>query len=145
MTNIILKKPDKKFGDVEYYNTFSISDILKIDPTTVRNYFQKGYFRGIKIGQNWYINRGDLEFFIINGKLKTRKEMSFQDYKIAETDFLTRIEGNIKKAKEQIEKYQKVRSPYMTANLLKRYEELKQILENCKENKMTKKDYDTFI
>lgn len=145
MTNIILKKPDKKFGDVEYYNTFSIADILKIDPTTVRNYFQKGYFNGIKIGHNWFVTRGDLEFFIINGKAKTRREMSFQDYKIAESNFLTRIEDNIKKAKEQIEKYREVRSPQVTANLVRRYEELKQALEEYKKNKMTQKEYDTFI
>lgn len=145
MTNIILKKPDKKFGDVEYYNTFSIADILKIDPTTVRNYFCKGYFQGIKIGHNWYVTREDLEFFIINGKLKTRREMSFQDYKTAESGFLSRIEVNIKKAKKQIEKSRKVRSPLVTENLVRRYEELKKALEEYKKNKMTKEDYETLI
>ncbi|MBA7519050.1 hypothetical protein ES705_11124 [subsurface metagenome] len=145
MTDIITKDPDKKFGDVEYYGTLSVADILEIDPTTVRNYFQKGYFRGVKIGQNWYINKGDLEFFIINGKLKIRKDMSFQDYKIAESNFLTRIEDNVRKAKKQIEKYREVRSPHITANLIRRYEELQLALEEYRKNKMTQKDYDTFI
>lgn len=145
MANVILKKPDRKIGNIEYYDVSSVSNILKIDPITVRSYIKKDYIRGIKIGANWYISGENLEFFIINGKLKTRKDMSFQDYKTAEADFLTRLETNIKKAKKQIEKYRKVRTAYQTANLIRRYEELKQALEEYKKNKMTQKEYDTFI
>ncbi|MBA7544084.1 hypothetical protein ES705_36430 [subsurface metagenome] len=145
MVNVILKKPDRKIGNLDYYGVSSVSDILKIDPITVRSYIKKDYIRGIKIGANWYISGENLEFFIINGKLKTRKDMPFQDYKVAESDFLARLESNIKKAKKQIEKYQKVRSPLVTENLVRRYEEFKQALEEYKKDKMTQKDYDTLI
>jgi len=145
MANITLKKPDRKIGNINYYGVSSVSDILKIDPITVRSYIKKDYIRGIKIGANWYISGENLEFFIINGKLKTRKDMSFQDYKVAEADFLTRLEANIKKAKRQIEKYRKVRTAYETANLIRKYEELKQALEEYQKNKMTQKDFDTLI
>ncbi|MBA7563762.1 DNA-binding protein [Candidatus Atribacteria bacterium 1244-E10-H5-B2] len=145
MVNVILKKPDRKVGNIDYYGVSSVSDILKVDPITVRSYIKKDYVRGIKIGHNWYISGENLEFFIINGKLKTRKDMSFQDYKTAEANFLTKLEANIRKAKKQIEKYRKVRSPLITENLMRRYEELKQALEEYKKNKMSQKDYDTFV
>jgi len=145
MANVILKKPDRKIGNIDYYDVSSVSNILKVDPITVRSYIKRDYIRGIKIGASWYISGENLEFFIINGKLKARKDMSFQDYKIAEEGFLARLEANIKKAKKQIEKYRKVRTAYQTANLLKKYEELKQALEEYQKNKMTQKDFDTFI
>lgn len=145
MVNVMLKKPDRKIGNIDYYGVSSVSDILKIDPITVRSYIKKDYIRGIKIGANWYISGENLEYFIINGKLKTRKDMSFQDYKVAEENFLARLESNIKKAKKQIEKYRKVRSPLVTANLVRRYEELKQAVEEYKKNKVSQKDFDTFV
>jgi len=141
----ISEKPTKTVGGIEYYDTFSTSRILSIDVYTVREYFKKNYFEGVKIGRNWYISKKDLEFFIIRGKLKTRSDMSFEDYKTIEAGFLKKIETDIKNAKEQIEKYRKIRSPYMTANLVRRYEELKQALKEYQKNKMTQKDFDTFI
>ncbi|MBA7528327.1 hypothetical protein ES705_20510 [subsurface metagenome] len=145
MANIILKNPDRKIGNIDYYGVSSVSNILKVDPITVRSYIKRDYIKGIKIGASWYISGENLEFFIINGKLKTRKDMSFQDYKVAESDFLARLESNLKRAKKQIEKYRKVRSPLVTENLIRRYEELKQALEEYRKNKMTQKDYDTII
>jgi len=145
MANVILKKPDRKIGNIKYYDVGSVSNILKVDPITVRSYIKRDYIRGIKIGASWYISGENLEFFIINGKLKARKDMSFQDYKIAEEGFLARLESNIKKAKKQIEKYRKMRTAYETANLIRKYEELKQALEEYQKNKMTQRDFDTLI
>jgi len=141
----ILEKPTKIIGGIEYYNTPAIAKILKVDVYTIREYFRKSYFKGIKIGRSWLVTRKDLEFFIINGKLKTRDNMNYGDYKIVEVGFLARIESNLKKAKEQIEKYRKTRSAYETANLIRRYEALKQALEECKRSKMTQKDFDTLV
>ncbi|MBA7547315.1 hypothetical protein ES705_39729 [subsurface metagenome] len=141
----ISEKPTKIIGDIKYYNTPSIAKILKVDPYTIREYFRKNYFKGIKIGRNWYISKNDLEFFIINGKLKTRDNMNYADYKIVEESFLAKIKANLKEVEKQIEKYRKVRTAYETANLMRRYEGLKQTLENYKNNKMTEENFNTFI
>ena len=141
----ISEKPTKTVAGVEYYDTFSVSRILKIDPHTIRDYFKKNYFRGVKLGRNWYLSKENLEFFIVNGKLKTRDNMTFEDYKIIEAGFLTKIKAKLKKAKEQIEQYQGIRSAYANANLKRRHEQIKQALEVYEKNKMTKKDFDTFI
>lgn len=141
----ISEKPTKIVGGIEYYDTFSVSRILSIDPYTVREYFKKNYFEGIKIARNWYITKQNLQYFIINGKLKTRDNMNYADYLSVEASFLEKIKANLKEVKRQIEKYRKVRTAYETANLMKRYEELKQALEEYKKNKMTQKDYETFV
>ena len=141
----ISEKPTKIIGGIEYYNTPSIARILAVDPYTVREYFRKSYFEGVKIGRNWYISRENLQFFIVNGKLKTRDNMNYADYLSVEASFLEKIKANLKEVKRQIEKYRKVRTAYETANLVRRYEELKQALEEYKNNKMTKEDYETFI
>ncbi len=141
----ILEKPTKIIGGMEYYNTPAIARILNVATYTITEYFRKDYFKGVKIGRNWYISKNDLEFFIINGKLKTRNNMNYADYKAVEESFLAKIKANLKEVKNQIEKYKKVRTAYQTANLMRRYEALKQASEEYQENKMTQKDYDTFI
>ncbi len=141
----ISEKPTKIIGGIEYYNTPSIARILDVDPYTIREYFRKNYFEGIKIARNWYITKQNLQYFIINGKLKTRNNMNYADYKAVEESFLAKIKANLKEVKNQIEKYKKVRTAYETANLIRRYEGLKQALEEYQKNKITQEDYDTFI
>ena len=141
----ILEKPTKIIGGMEYYNTPAIARILNVATYTITEYFRKDYFKGVKIGRNWYISKNDLEFFIINGKLKTRNNMNYADYKAVEESFLAKIKANLKEVKNQIEKYKKVRTAYETANLIRRYEGLKQALEEYQKNKITQEDYDTFI
>jgi len=141
----ISEKPTKIVGGIEYYDTFSVGRILSIDPYTIREYFKKNYFEGIKIARNWYITKQNLQYFIINGKLKTRNNMNYADYKAVEASYLAKIESNLKEVKRQIEQYRKVRTAYETANLVRKYEELKQALEEYQKNEMTQKDFDTII
>lgn len=138
----LLMKPDKKIGKVEYYNTKSISKILDLDPITIRTYFRRNYLTGVKFGNSWYLSKGDLEFFIVNGKLKKRENLDYREYKTLEADLITDIEKNLKNLKAQIDNFQRTQTEFIKINLVRRYNETKEALEEYKKDKMTKKDFE---
>ena len=143
MTQMIKEKPDKVFGNLEYFDTESVSKILDLNPVTIRDYFNKKILLGVKIGKNWYISRIDLELFLINGKLKKRDELTFEDYKILEKNYLARIENNLRKIKAQQEKIFLPQA--VKEKLEERYIEIKNIYEDLKKNPMTIEDFNTHI
>ena len=141
----ILEKPDKTIGDIKYYNTDSVSKILGLHPITIRRYFREGVLPKVKFGQWWYVSQEDLEFFIINGKLKKRENLTYRDYKSLEVDYIKKIEGNLKKIEKELEYFEKTKPAIIRENLTRRYNEIKATIEKYKKDKMNKEDYDTFV
>ena len=142
---ITLKKPDREIAGIEYYNSKSVAETLKVSPITARYYFRQGYFPQVKFGHSWYVSKDDLEFFVINGRLKKREELSYKDYKSIEKGYLAKIEGNLKKIEKELEYFEKTKPAIIRENLTRRHSEIKKTLEEYKKDKMNKKDYDTFV
>ena len=151
MTVNILEKPDKIIGGIRYFNTDSVCKILSLSRITVSGYFKKGILPSAKIGKRWYINQDDLEYFIVNGKLKKIENLTFKDYKILESDFLNSSEDNLRKVDKILKDLRRkypiswLKNVEVYQNFKKRYEDLKELIKECKNEKMTKNDYDNFI
>ena len=59
----------KVIFEKEYYNVKEISEMLGIDPVTIRGYFTKERMKGREIGNAWYSTQEDIEKFL---KTKTK-------------------------------------------------------------------------
>lgn len=55
-------------NDYSFYKVNEVSEILKINPVTVRRWCQNGFLRAKKIGKSWYISRDDLDVLTDTGK-----------------------------------------------------------------------------
>ena len=141
----ILEKPDRIINEINYYNTDTVSRVLSLHPITVRRYFRLGVLPRVKIGQHWTVSESDLEIFIINGKLKKREQLNYRDYKSLEKEYIEKIEGNLKKIEKELEYFKHTKPAIIRENLTRRYNEIKEILAECKKDPMTKKDFNTFV
>ena len=144
-------KPDKVIGEMKYYNTDSISKILELNPWTIYDYYKADYLPAIKIGKSWFVSKENLEYFIVNGKLKKTEDLTFKDYKTLESDLINGSEKNLQKMEKILNDLESkypinwLNSKEVYQKTKKRYENLKKIMKECKNEKMTKKDFDTFI
>ena len=151
MTVNILENPDKVIGGIEYFNTKSVCGILELSRITVNDYFRKDILSAIKIGKSWFVSKENLEYFIVNGKLKKIEDLTFKDYKTLESDLINGSEKNLQKMEKILNDLESkypinwLNSKEVYQKTKKRYEDLKKILKECKNEKMTKKNFDTFI
>jgi len=59
-----------KINSTILYNTKELSDKLKLTQENVREYFRKGRFKGVKIGNYWYLTLKNLNRFLNAEKQK---------------------------------------------------------------------------
>jgi excisionase family DNA binding protein len=62
--------------DYCFYKIKEVSEILKVDPVTIRRWCKDGILNAKKIGKSWYISKYDLDLLVGNREEKTlmRKE-----------------------------------------------------------------------
>lgn len=54
----------KQVGDIKLYSVKDLHDALGINERTLRDWFNKGRLRGVKIGAEWHISEENLRKFL---------------------------------------------------------------------------------
>lgn len=54
----------KQIGDFKLYSAKDLHDSLGINERTIRDWFNKGRLRGVKIGTEWHISEDNLKKFL---------------------------------------------------------------------------------
>lgn len=54
----------KQIGDIKLYSVQDLHDALGVNERTVRDWFNKGRLKGVKIGKEWYITEENLKKFL---------------------------------------------------------------------------------
>lgn len=54
----------KQIGDIKLYSVKDLHDALGINERTIRDWFNKGRIKGVKIGAEWHISEENLRKFL---------------------------------------------------------------------------------
>lgn len=75
----------KQIGDIKLYSVKDLHDALAINERTIRDWFNKGRIKGVKIGAEWHITEENLRKFLnaeeggeIKGSKQTRQLRSLK-------------------------------------------------------------------
>ena len=67
----------KQIGEIKLYSVKDLHDALGVNERTIRDWFNKGRIKGVKIGTEWHITYGNLKKFLNaeeGGEAKAGKE-----------------------------------------------------------------------
>lgn len=54
----------KQIADIKLYGVQDLHDALGVNMRTIRDWFNKGRLKGVKIGKEWYITEDNLKAFL---------------------------------------------------------------------------------
>lgn len=54
----------KQIGNIKLYSVKDLHAALGVNERTIRDWFKKGRFKGVKIGTEWYISEANLTKFL---------------------------------------------------------------------------------
>ncbi|MEE8328807.1 MAG: helix-turn-helix domain-containing protein [Thermodesulfovibrionia bacterium] len=54
----------KQIGDIKLYSVKDLHNALGVNERTIRDWFNKGRFKGRKIGNEWFITEENLKKFL---------------------------------------------------------------------------------
>ena len=54
----------KQIGDIKIYSVKDLHEALGVNQRTIRDWFNKGRLKGVKIGIEWHITEGNLKNFL---------------------------------------------------------------------------------
>ncbi len=63
----------KQIGDIKLYSVRDLNKALRVNERTLRDWFNRGRLRGVKIGTEWHITEENLKRFF-NAKEKIKKK-----------------------------------------------------------------------
>jgi excisionase family DNA binding protein len=58
----------KQIGDIKIYSVKDLHEALGVNQRTIRDWFNKGRLRGVKIGIEWHITEDNLKMFLSGEK-----------------------------------------------------------------------------
>ncbi len=54
----------KQVGNIKLYSVKDLHDALSVNQRTIRDWFNKGRLKGIKIGTQWHVSEDNLQKFL---------------------------------------------------------------------------------